>query len=136
MGTTVATLHVFGVNEGTLSQYLKKDEVVRAVNLPWLSVFSAIDRECEDPSLLYKRARELTKALDSAWALTFFYFDDDVFECRLFRSGKCVITCQSDRSWAKFGKQLDLMFGDDRAAKALRYFTRCLSLEEKVRMNF
>ena len=131
MGMTTATLHVRGIEKETLVAALGSGAVLRDNNPPWIDLLTP--DEGEAPALV-KLAKKLTKANAGAAALLFYYFDDDMFDCTLFRGGKQAARCLSGDSWAKLGKGLDALFGDDLAGKAFRYASRCSDLEEKLRL--
>ena len=131
MGMTTTTLHVWGLNRETLATAMGGGMVLRDNNPPWIDVLTP-DREAA--STLEKLAKKLTKANSEAAALLFCYFDDDLFDCTLYRGGKKAAGCLSNQSWARLGKALDAFFGDELAGKAFRYASRCIDLEEQVRL--
>lgn len=132
MGITTETLHFYGVAKETLSVLLSSQELLRENNAPWLSVLPAAGAVHPDRLRMEKLAKQITKADNAAAALLFNYFDDELFSFRLFRNGRAVAHCGSSDSWAKFGKQLDLLFGDGQAIKASRYASRCITLKERL----
>ena len=134
MGTTLTTLHLYGIDRESITSFLAPGDVLRDVNPPWISVVPGNDKDREDPKRLDRTARNLTKSSENGYALLFFYFDEDAFGCKLFKAGKRVAGCESGLSWSKLGKCLDLMFGDNKASKAFRYKTRCYSLDEQVNL--
>lgn len=131
MGMTTATLHLRGIEKEVLTAALKDGAVLRDNNPPWLDLLTP---NAGDAPALEKLAKKLTKADPEAAALLFWYFDDDLFDCALYRGGKKAAGCRSGDSWAKLGKALDTLFGDDLAGKAFRYASRCTDLEEKVKL--
>lgn len=131
MGMTTVTLHVRGIEKEALTTVLWNQAVLRDNNPPWLDVLTP--NEADAPAL-EKAAKKLTKANSEAAALLFYYFDDDLFDCTLYRGGKKAAGCYSNQSWAKLGKALDAFFGDELAGTAFRYASRCVDLEEKLRL--
>lgn len=134
MGTTITSLHMYGIERDALASFLAKDDVLQNVNPPWLSIVPSNDTDRRDPSRMERLAKKVTKPHENAYALLFFYFDEDVFICKLFKAGKCVAGCRSSQSWAKLGKALNMLFDDESPAKALRYAPHCFSLDEQVRL--
>ncbi len=134
MGMTFATLHLYGVEKLALTPLLAQGDLLRELNVPWLSVVPAYDPEHRENDRLEKQAKRLTKGNEGAAALLFYYFDDDWFRCCFYRSGRKLLDCGSRESWSKLGKQLNLLFGEDAPAKALRYGPRCFGLEEQIRL--
>ena len=134
MGTTITSLHLYGVERDYFIPFLSEGGLLRDVNPPWLSIVPSDDADRLDPSRMERLAKNLTKQQAEAYALLFFYFDDDAFACKLFKAGKRVAGCQSNQSWAKLGKALNLLFDDESPAKALRYASRCFSLDEQVQL--
>ena len=131
MGMTTTSLHVWGIGKETLAAIRGNGMVLRDNNPPW------IDLLVPDPELgqaLEQLAKQLTKANPEAAALLFFYFDDELFTCSLYRDGKKTAGCQSQASWGRLGRALDAIFGDDLAGKAFRYAARCTDLDEQVRL--
>ena len=129
MGLTTATLHLLGVPEAELQPQLHSDDLLRTQNAPWLGV---TPQDALDEKRLEKLARKLTKEDDMRAAIVFFWFDDDVFHCDFYRLGRRRASCISAESWAKLGKQLNLLYGEDAPAKAFRYAGRCFDLEEQL----
>ena len=134
MGTSLSTLHLYGIAEETLRKQLAQGDLLRLQNVPWLSVVPEYGEQDWENGRLEKLAKSMTKSDADAAALLFFWFDDDMFLCRFFRGGKKTAECRSDGSWAKLGKELGLLFGEDSPAKALRYASRCAGLEEQLRL--
>ena len=131
MGLSTTTLHLYGMDRASLAALLPPGYLLRKNNAPWLDVLPPAP--CMDPRL-EKLAKQATKADETAAALLFDYFDDDVFRCRLYREGKRAAKCESGGSWAKLGKQLDNLFGDKAASAAFRHVSRCSDLEEELRL--
>ena len=131
MGITTATLHLWGIGKEALAAILEYKTVLRDNNPPWLDVLMP---DATDAPALEKLTKKLTKAQPEAAALLFNYFDDDLFTCALYRGGKKAAGCRSGASWAKLGKALDALFGDELAGKAFRYAARCTDLDEQVRL--
>ena len=134
MGTTITSLHLYGMERKDLVPFLAEDDVLRDVNPPWLSIIPSSDGDRHDPSRMERLAKKLSKQHEDAYALLFFYIDEDAFACKLFKAGKRVAECQSNQSWAKLGKALNLLFGDEAPAKSLRYASHCFSLDEQVQL--
>lgn len=132
MGMTFTTLHLYAADRDALVPLLRQGDMLRDQNAPWLSVVPAYGPEQDGAKRLDRLAKRLTKDKLAAAALVFDYFDDDLFLCRLYRDGKTAGSCRSNASWAKLGRALNNLFGDDFPAKALRYASRCNSLEEQV----
>ncbi len=131
MGMTFSTLHLWSAERAALEPLLAPGDLLREQNAPWLSVVPAYDPEHQEARWLEQLAKRLTKGTDGA-ALLFDYFDDVLFVCSFYRNGKKTASCRSGESWAKLGKQLDTLFGDDAASKALRYASRCTDLAEQL----
>ena len=129
MGLTTVTLHLLGVPEAELQPLLHAGDLLRTQNAPWLGV---TPRDALDAKRLEKLARKLTKDNETRAAIVFFWFDDDVFHCDFYREGRRRASCLSAESWAKLGKQLNLLYGEDAPAKAFRYAGRCFDLEEQL----
>ncbi len=129
MGLTTVTLHLLGAPTAELQAQLLPDDLLRTQNAPWLGV---TPRSALEVKRLEKLARKLTKEDDSRAAIVFFWFDDDVFHCDFYREGRRRASCISAESWAKLGKQLNLLYGEDAPAKAFRYAGRCVDLEEQL----
>lgn len=102
--------------------------MLRDVNAPWLTVIPAYEED--SAKRLAAVARRLTKT--GGAALTFDYFDDDMFACTLYRGGKRAAVCHSFGSFAKLGKQLAELFKDEGPQKAFRYAARCDGLDEQI----
>ena len=126
MGMTTATLHFYGADRTALLPLLPTDVLLRENNAPWIDVLC--DERAEK---LPKLVKQLTSAAACA-ALLFSYFDDELFQCVLYREGRKIAFCGSEGSWAKLGKELSALFGDEQPAKAFRYAPRCANLEEKL----
>ena len=133
MGLSTASLHLYGANLAQLAPLLPDSLLLREQNAPWLELLLPETAEGGGAEL-EKLAKKLTKADPEAAALLFIYFDDEMFSCSLYRGGKKAAGCLSQESWAKLGKALDALFGDELAGKAFRYAARCVDLEEKVRL--
>ena len=131
MGLSTTTLHLYGMERAALAALLPPGYLLREQNAPWLDV---VPVETAMKPCLEKLAKQATKENGSAAALLFDYFDDDVFQCRLYREGKRTAKCESGGSWAKLGKQLDALFGDRSASGAFRHVSRCADLEEELRL--
>ncbi|MBQ1410291.1 MAG: hypothetical protein IIY94_03305 [Oscillospiraceae bacterium] len=131
MGMTTATLHVRGIEKSLLAEAIGLGFVQRDNNPPWIDILTP---GREDASNLEKLAKKLTKTRPEAAALLFCYFDDDLFACTLYQDGKKAAACYSNQSWAKLGKALDALFGDELAGKAFRHASRCTDLDEQVRL--
>ena len=135
MGMTFSTLHLLGIEREALTPYLASADLLREQNAPWLSLvpedgpehFVTLER-------LKKLAKHLTKEQAGSAALVFFYFDDEYFVCELFRDGRQKAVCYSNKAWAKLGRELNALFADELLSKALRYASRCFTLEEQVRL--
>lgn len=135
MGMTFSTLHLLGIEREALTPYLAPGDLLREQNAPWLSLVPADGPEhIETLERLKKLAKRLTKEREGSAALVFFYFDDERFVCELIRDGKKKAGCQSNEPWAKLGKELNALFADELPGKALRYASRCFSLEEQLRL--
>lgn len=131
MGLSTTTLHLYGMEQASLAVLLPPGYLLRENNAPWLDVLppsAGVDPRLE------KLAKQATKADESATALLFDYFDDDMFRCRLYQAGKRTAKCESNGSWAKLGKQLDSLFGDKAASGAFRHASHCTDLEEALRL--
>ena len=133
MGLSTASLHLYGANLAQLAPLLPDSLLLREHNAPWLTLLLPESEE-GGGGTLEKLAKKLTKADPEAAALLFVYFDDEMFTCSLYWGGKKAAGCLSGESWAKLGKALDVLFGDDLAGKAFRYAARCVALEEKLRL--
>ena len=133
MGLSTASLHLYGANLAQLAPLLPNSLLLREHNAPWLELLLPETAQ-GGGGTLEKLAKKLTKADPEAAALLFIYFDDEMFSCSLYRGGKKAAGCLSGDSWAKLGKALDALFGDELAGKAFRYAARCVDLEEKVRL--
>ena len=129
MGLTTGTLHLLGVPEAELQPQLHSDDLLRTQNAPWLGV---TPQDALEVKRLEKLARRLTKEDENRAAIVFFWFDDDVFHCDFYRLGRRRASCISAETWAKLGKQLNLLYGEDAPAKAFRYAGRCFDLEEQL----
>ncbi|MBQ6274108.1 MAG: hypothetical protein IJK63_07790 [Oscillospiraceae bacterium] len=132
MGMTFTTLHLWGIERGALVPRLAPGDLLREQNAPWLSVTPDYEEAREDPGRLEKLAKRLTKENESAAALLFYYYDDDWFLVRFFQGGKKTVDSGSAGAWAKLGKKLDELFGDEAPGKALRYLSRCSGLQEQI----
>ena len=133
MGLSTASLHLYGANLAQLAPLLPDSLLLREHNAPWLELLLPETAQ-GGGGTLEKLAKKLTKADPEAAALLFVYFDDEMFSCSLYRGGKKAAGCLSGDSWAKLGKALDALFGDELAGKAFRYAARCVDLEEKLRL--
>ena len=133
MGTTFTTLNLYGSERAAVEELLIPTDQLQDQNPPWLTVVPSHDTEFGNPERLCRIAKKLTKQSDAA-ALLFSYFDDDMFDCTLFQNGKKSASCESSQSWAKLGKKLSELFGDNAPTKAFRYASRCSSLEEQVKL--
>lgn len=131
MGMTFTTLHLWGIGREALLPRLEPGDLLREQNAPWLGVVPD-EEACGDLGRLEKLGKLLTKENETAAALLFYYFDDDLFQCRLIQGGKKTAECRSGGSWAKLGKKLNELFGDEAPAKALRYLSRCSDLQEQI----
>lgn len=134
MGTSLTTLHFYGLAREALEPRLEATDLLRDQNTPWLSIVPPYGAEHNNYARLEKLAKCATKEYAGASALLFDYFDDDEFRCVLYQGGKRSASCQSGGSWAKLGKQLNVLFGDDLPARAFRYASRCYNLEDQVRL--
>ena len=134
MGTCLTTLHFYGLAREALEPRLEVRDLLRDQNTPWLSIVPPYGAEHNNYARLEKLAKCATKEYAGASALLFDYFDDDEFRCVLYQGGKRSASCQSGGSWAKLGKQLNVLFGDDLPARAFRYASRCYNLEDQVRL--
>ena len=134
MGLTTASLHFFDVDREAIAPLLPHDTVLRDHNAPWLDLLLPEDFGPEAFTDLEKLGKRVTKSGVAEYALLFLYHDEDMFRCVLFKGGKKAASCDSDGSWAKLGKALDLLFGDGVAPKAFRYVSHCFDLVEKVRL--
>ena len=130
MGTSLTTLSLYGAERSSVEPRLAPTDTLRDQNPPWLTVTPDHDEEESYPRLV-KLAGALTKEA-AAGALVFEYFDDEMFSCLLYRGGKRVASCRSGASWAKLGKALGELLGDDGPVRAFRYVRRCSTLEEQV----
>lgn len=130
MGTTFTTLNLYGTERAEVEKLLAPTDMLRDVNAPWLTVIPAYDEYPGSAKRLAAAARKLTET--GGAALTFDYFDDDMFACTLYRGGKRAAVCHSFASFAKLGKQLAELLGDDAPKKAFRYAARCDDLEEQI----
>lgn len=119
MGLSTASLHLYGANPEQLAPLLPDSLLLREHNAPWLELLLP-EKEQGGGGTLEKLAKKLTKADPESAALLFLYFDDEMFSCSLYRSGKKAAGCLSQESWAKLGKALDALFGDELAGKAFR----------------
>ena len=133
MGLSTASLHLYGANLAQFAPLLPDSLLLREHNAPWLELLLPETAQ-GGGGTLEKLAKKLTKADPEAAALLFIYFDDEMFSCSLYRGGKKAAGCLSQESWAKLGKALDTLFGDELAGKAFRYAARCVDLEEKLRL--
>ncbi len=134
MGMTFTTLHLYGVEKNAVESLLSPGDLLREQNAPWLSVVPAHD-PCHGENLRMETlAKRLTKADGEAAALLFSYYDDDCFRCGFYRAGRKSAGCDSGGNWAKLGKQLNILFGEEAPGKALRYGSRCSDLREQVRL--
>ncbi len=133
MGLSTASLHLYGANLAQLAPLLPDSLLLREHNAPWLELLLPETAQ-GGGGTLEKLAKKLTKTDPEAAALLFIYFDDEMFSCSLYRGGKKAAGCLSQESWAKLGKALDALFGDELAGKAFRYAARCVDLEEKLRL--
>lgn len=131
MGMTFSTLHLWGIGREALLPRLEPGDLLREQNAPWLGVVPD-EEACGDLQRLEKLGKLLTKENGSAAALLFYYYDDDWFLCRLYQGGKKTAEGRGDGSWAKLGKKLNELFGDEAPAKALRYLSRCSDLQEQI----
>ena len=134
MGTTFTTMNVYGAERAAVEALLIGTDQMRGQNAPWLTVVPSHDTEYGNLERLEKVAKKLTKGSCSAVALLFFYFDDDMFRCTLYRNGKKSVSCENGQSWAKLGKALGERFGDDTIPKAFRFASRCSSMEEQIKL--
>ena len=132
MGMTFTTLHLWGIGREALLPRLAPGDLLREQNAPWLSVVPDYEEAREDPGRLEKLAKRLTKENESAAALLFYYYDDDWFLVRFFQGGKKTVDSGSAGAWAKLGKKLNALFGDETLGKALRYLSRCSDLQEQI----
>lgn len=132
MGLTTASLHFYEMDRATLAPLLKQDVLIRENNTPWLTVLLPEDACAEPFSELQKIAKRITKSGAAEYALLFLYFDDEQFQCILYRGGKRAASCSQEGSWAKLGKALDQIFCDGAVPNAFRYATHCMSMEEKI----
>ena len=130
MGTTLTTLNLYDAELSAVSSALAPTDILRDQNAPWISIVPAYEDE-EAFDRFVKTAKKLTVNSKTA-ALLFYYFDDDVFKCTLYRNGKKSASCESGKSWAKLGKELSELFGDDLPSKAFRFVSHCFSLEERL----
>ena len=130
MGTSLTTLSLYGAERSSVEPRLAPTDTLRDQNPPWLTVVPDHDEEESYPRLV-KLAGALTKEA-AAGALVFEYFDDDMFSCLLYRGGKRIASCRNDGSWAKLGKALGELLGDDGPVRSFRYVRHCTSLEEQV----
>ena len=133
MGTTFTTLNVYCAERSAVMPMLLPSDQLRDQNKPWLTVVPSHDTEDSNLERLEKVAKKLTKGSDVA-ALLFFYFDDDMFRCTLYQSGKKSASCENNQSWAKLGKTLGERFGDDNIPKAFRFASKCSSMEEQIKL--
>lgn len=131
MGMTFSTLHLWGIGREALLPRLEPGDLLREQNAPWLGVVPD-EEACGDLQRLEKLGKLLTKENGSAAALLFYYYDDDWFLCRLYQGGKKTAEGRGEGSWAKLGKKLNELFGDEAPAKALRYLSRCSDLQEQI----
>ncbi|MBR1758446.1 MAG: hypothetical protein IJ744_06930 [Lachnospiraceae bacterium] len=131
MGTTLTTLHLYDVERSVLKPLLASTDQIQEQNAPWLTVVPTYGETDKTLTRFNKLARQLTQE-EGKFALVFFYFDNDVFQCSLFQNGKKSASCESNKSWAKFGKKLNECFGDDKASKAFRYVSKCNSVDEQL----
>ena len=131
MGMTFSTLHLWGIGREALLPRLEPGDLLREQNAPWLGVVPD-EEACGDLQRLEKLGKILTKENGSAAALLFYYYDDDWFLCRLYQGGKKTAEGRGEGSWAKLGKKLNELFGDEAPAKALRYLSRCSDLQEQI----
>ena len=134
MGMTCVSLHVRGVDPETLRAMLPPTDLLRENNFPWLAILPPDADGSDDIFRLEKLAKRLTKVHENAAALLFFYFDDDLFALTLYKNGKRAADCRNDSSWAKLGKQMNQLLGDDAPGKAFRYASRCVDLAEKLKL--
>ena len=132
MGTTLNTFHVFGAKTEEVSHFLAPDDVVREANTPWISAVPGNDADRLDPTRFGKIVKKLSKSLPDAYALTFYYYDDDFFSVSLFKAGKKLADARSHESWAKLGKQLDILFSDNLSSKAFRSVSACQTLDDEL----
>lgn len=133
MGMTLTTLSLFDADAAAIAPLLAPTDLLRTQNPPWLTIVPSAAQDAEPMRRFETLAKRLTKDTARA-ALLFFYFDDDQFTCTLFQGGKKSASCGSESSWARLGKQLDALFGDELASSAFRYAQRCCSLEEQVQL--
>ena len=133
MGMTLTTLSLYGADAPAVEPLLAPTDTLRTQNSPWLTIATSIENDPEPGARYRKLARLLTKGTEVT-ALYFFYFDDDLFSCDLYQGGKKCASFDSNSSWSKLGKRLDVLFGDELASKAFRYAQRCCSLEEQVQL--
>ena len=131
MGMTFSTLHLWGIGREALLPRLAPGDLLREQNAPWLGVVPD-EEACGDLQRLEKLGKLLTKENGSAAALLFYYYDDDWFLCRLYQGGKKTAEGRGEGSWAKLGKKLNELFGDEAPAKALRYLSHCSDLQEQI----
>ena len=131
MGMTFATLYLWGIGREALLPRLEPGDLLREQNAPWLGVVPD-EEACGDLGRLEKLGKLLTKENGSAAALLFYYYDDDWFLCRLYQGGKKTAEGRGEGSWAKLGKKLNELFGDEAPAKALRYLSHCSDLQEQI----
>ena len=134
MGFSTATLHFYGANREEITDLLPDNYLLRENNLPWTDVLPGASTEIEEAPSLERLAKRITKTDPACAGLLFYYFDDDVFRCVLYRGGRRMAACDSEGSWAKLGKALDQLFGDGAAPKAFRYASHGVNLEEKLKL--
>lgn len=130
MGLSTTSLHFLGADPAGITPLLPVGALLRTQNAPWLTVLSP-ESDRGDPAILEKLAKQSTKADPTLNALLFVYHDDDYFLCFLYRGGRQAASCRSGESWAKLGKALDQLLPGCDAAKAFRYASHCVDLEEK-----
>lgn len=56
MGTTITSLHLYGMERKDLVPFLAEDDVLRDVNPPWLSIVPSSDGDRHDPSRMERLA--------------------------------------------------------------------------------
>lgn len=133
MGTTLTTLSLYGIERSEIELMLDKSDLLRANNSPWLTIVPPYESAPDCVERLSKTARHLTKESNGA-ALLFFYFDDEMFSCELYENGRKIVSCDNGQSWAKLGKKLGELFGDNEPSKAFRYASQCDSLDEQLKL--
>lgn len=131
MGMTLTTLSFLRFDVAAVSAQTEPTDLVRECNAPWLTLVPGEKFAIDSVLRLEKLAKSLTKQSDGA-ALHFYYFDDESFWCSVYQGGKKVASCNSATSWAKLGKKLDELFGDNLASTVFRLATKCSGLKEQL----